>query len=241
MPIIGAVIGAVAGIGGALISGGAQKRAAQQAADAQTNAAQLSIAEQQRQYDQTRADNMPFLQAGTDALGQERGLLGLNGNDQQQTSIDALRASPLYQSLYRNGNEAALANASATGGLRGGNAQHSFYNLGEDTLTNVIQSQLANLGSLRTGGQNVGNFLGQAGAAKAGAVGDALTQQGAAQSGGILAKSAIGAQTTNNLFSSLGLFLNNPNVQSGLSGLFNKPKLGYDPSVFHTPGYGLGY
>lgn len=112
----------------------------------------------------------------------------------QQGAIDALKVSPLYQSLYRNGEEAILSNAAATGGLRGGNTQSSLYNLGADTLSNVIQNQLANLGGIANMGMGSAGQLGQFGAAAASNIGNSLTQQGQANSNAALLK---GAYTSN--------------------------------------------
>lgn len=201
--IIGAGIGAI----GSIFGGKGQKKAAQKAADAQVRAAQLGIDEQRRQFDTTRSDLMPWLTAGTQALDAETDLLGLDGTDKQAASIAALKDSPLFQSLFDTGEEAILANAAATGGLRGGNTNRSLADFGSDTLARVIQNQLANLGGLRGAGQTTGTSLGAMGGQSAAQISQLLGQQGAAQAGNYLSRAAIDAQNTNNLFSSLGLFL----------------------------------
>jgi hypothetical protein len=80
----------------------------------------------------------------------------------QQSAIDALKNGPLYQSLYHNGEQSILANAAATGGLRGGNTQRSLYNLGTDTLASVYQNQLDNLNRISVAGQNSAAGVGTA-------------------------------------------------------------------------------
>lgn len=60
-----------------IFSGSGNKKAAQQAAAAQVASAQLGVDETRRQFDTSRADNMPFLTAGTRALGAQMDLLGL--------------------------------------------------------------------------------------------------------------------------------------------------------------------
>lgn len=203
----GSVLKAVGGVVGGIIGGNSQKKAADKAAQAQIQAAQLGINENARQYDTTRNDLMPWLTAGTQALDAETDLLGLDGTDKQAASIAALKDSPLFQSLFNTGEEAILANQSATGGLRGGNTNRGLADFGADTLAKVIQNQLANLGGLRGAGQTTGTNLGALGADKAAATSQLLGQQGAAQAGSLLAKAAIDAKNQNNLFSSLGLFL----------------------------------
>lgn len=115
------------------------------------------------------------------------------GQVDQQGAIDALKGSPLYSSLYRNGEEAILSNAAATGGLRGGNTQHSLANFGADTLSTVIQNQLANLGGIANMGQGAAGSLGQFGANAANQIGANLTQQGQARAGSLLARGGITA------------------------------------------------
>lgn len=137
---------------GGIIGGNAQKKGSKKAAQLQYDAAMAGLAQDQKQFDTTRADYQPYQALGTAGVQNYGDLLGLNGSDPQAAQIAALRASPLYQSLYRNGENSVLANASATGGLRGGDTQHSLYNLGEDTLSQVILNQLAGYqGAVNTG------------------------------------------------------------------------------------------
>lgn len=124
---------------------------------------------------------------------------GVGGQAAQQQAIDGLKASPLYTSLYRNGENAILSNAAATGGLRGGNTQNSLANFGADTLSTVIQNQLANLGGIANMGMGSAGQLGQFGANMAGQVGNALTQQGQARAGAALTTGGINAGMANSL------------------------------------------
>ena len=270
MPLAAAV--AVAGIGGSLMASGAAKSAANTAAAAQTAASQAAIAQQDKQFTQTRADLQPWTNAGSSALSSQMDLLGLggraavqgssdwgsymarnpdlvlgyttgkdiNGNvvdhgqfatpeqyaqwhyenygknegralptiggnpamnaaEAQQASIDSLKGSPLYQSLFNNGRDTILANASATGGLRGGNTQGALANFGRDTLAGVIQNQLANLGGLSSAGQNSAAQTGQIGAQNSAGISQLLTQQGQAQGGAALAGGAANAAMINGI------------------------------------------
>lgn len=65
------LIPAAGSILGSIIS----NRSAHRAADAQTQASQAAIAEQQRQYNQTRQDQMPWLTAGQNALAGQQAVL----------------------------------------------------------------------------------------------------------------------------------------------------------------------
>ena len=61
--------------------------------------------------------------AGSQALQQQSALAGLQGPEAQRAAIANLEANPEFQAIARQGEEAILANAAATGGLRGGNTQ----------------------------------------------------------------------------------------------------------------------
>ena len=177
-----AAIAVVGSVAGGLIASGASHDASQ--AQQESNAA--AIAEQRRQYDQTRGDLMPWQQAGQHALGQQGDLLGLNGGAKQAAAIQQLKGSPLYESLFRNGQDTLLANASATGGLRGGNTQGALANFGRDTLSSVIENQLGQLGGVSQAGQNSAARVGAAGQNSADAISQLLANQGNAQASGIL-------------------------------------------------------
>lgn len=127
--------------------------------------------------------------------------------DAQASEIAALKGGPLYQQLYNTGVDTLLQTASATGGLRGGNTQHSLPNFAADTLNSVIAQQLANysgavgIGSGASGA--VGNF-----GANAVAQQNQLRNQGAgAQAQSALYRSGIAAQNWQNAGSGLDLGL----------------------------------
>jgi hypothetical protein len=154
------------------------------------------------------------------------GTPGVSANDAQAQAIAQLQQSPLYQSLYRNGQETLLNNAAATGGLRGGNTEHSLANFGSDTLAQVIQQQIANLGGISGTGQNSANNLGTLGQNNANARSQLLQAQGSSQAGGILGSAGI----WNNAFNSLGKQFGS----SGFSNLFPQGTFG-----LVTPSAGL--
>jgi hypothetical protein len=87
MPAIAiAGIGAATSIAGGAIGSSAANNAAQTAADGQIKAAQISADSQQKMYNTTRGDQLPYLTGGASALGRLDYLLGLPG---QQSSTKA--------------------------------------------------------------------------------------------------------------------------------------------------------
>lgn len=178
---------------GSIIGGGKAKKASKKATKAQVDAMNKAIDEQRRQYDTTRADFDPYRQAGYTGLGQLGDLVGINGGEKQGSAIEALRASPFYQSLYRNGEEALLQNASATGGIRGGDTERGLADFGADTLMQTIQQQLSSLGGLAGMGMGATESVANFGANKANAVSGLLKGIGDAKASGYLTRGGITA------------------------------------------------
>lgn len=180
----GASIGA--SLGGSIDSSNAQTSAGNAAADAQVAASQAGIAEQRRQFDAVQKLLAPYVQAGTGSLTAQQNLIGLGGAGAQQQAIDQLQAGPQFQSMLKAGTNSILQNASATGGLRGGNTQGALAAFAPSLLAQVIQQQFGNLGGLTTLGENAAAGVGNAGLQTGNAVSSLLQQGGAAQSGGYL-------------------------------------------------------
>jgi len=207
-PALGASLGGA--LGGAIDGKKNTKNvqtANNQAVGAINNGYQQGINAGNAQQAQTAANLAPWLLAGQSAIGQQGNLVGLNGAPQQQSAIDQLKASPLYQSLFNNGQNTILANASATGGLRGGDTQGSLYNLGTDTLAQLIQMQLGNLGGISQLGAQTGSDLGRFGASNTASIQSMLGGMGSANASGILAnQGAANANTNSNNSMVSGLF-----------------------------------
>jgi len=89
--------GSIISAGASLIGGAMGSSASNNAADAQTAASQAAIAEQRRQYNQTRSDNAPFLNTGTAANQRLAHLLGIG----PKTSNAAPTAAAIQQ-LYNS-------------------------------------------------------------------------------------------------------------------------------------------
>jgi hypothetical protein len=208
--VVAAGITAAGAIGGGLIA----SHGARSAANAQQDAAQAGIDEQRREYDQTRTDLLPWLNAGHTALGGMLDILGLNGGDKQQVAITGIQNSPEFASLNRVGTEAILQNASATGGLRGGNVQASLYNQRSDLLAQLIDQQFARLGGISGAGAGVGSNLGQLGQGSANAISQLLGNMGAARAGGALGS----AQGLGMALNGVTNFFGSPGVISGIFG-----------------------
>lgn len=209
----------------AVIGAGASYVASSNAADASTEAAQIqadaqgkateaqtaaqdqAITEQRRQFDNIQSLLQPYISAGSTNLTQPyinagpgalqgmQSLAGLRGAGEQQASIDQIKQSAQYQELARQGEQGILQNASATGGLRGGNVQAALAQFRPSLLNQLIESQYGKLAGLTSlGSTSAENLLrlGQASAAGTAAagqqsaanIGNLYSAQGAAQAAG---------------------------------------------------------
>ncbi len=191
------VAGAV--VAGSVYSAKKSGKAAEKAAEAQSEASEAGIAEQRRQFDKLTELLSPYTKAGPGALAAQQNILGLGGAEAQRSAISGIEQSPYFQATARQGESAILQNASATGGLRGGNTQGALAQFRPQLLNQLVQQQYQNLGGITSLGQNAAAQQGNAGMQSAANIGNLLQQGGAAQAGGYLGK----AQATNQLVSNL--------------------------------------
>jgi hypothetical protein len=199
----GAAIGA--GIGSSISGSQQQAKAAGQAAQTQSAAAQAGISEQQRQFDKLTELMSPYVTAGAGALGQQQAILGLQGAEAQKAAYAGVQQSPEFLAMQQQGENALLQQASATGGLRGGNIQGALAQFRPGLLNQLVQQRYTNLGGLTSLGQ--ASAAGQAGAGmqSAGAIGNLLAQQGAALAGGQIAKGGQLQQTLGSVAGMAGI------------------------------------
>lgn len=219
---------AAAVIGGSVVSGVVQSNAASQASGAQIQAADKSVAEQRRQFNEIQKLLAPYVGAGTSALGQlapymgvgpealeqQRALSGLAGPEAQAKAVRAIEQGGEYQSLVRQGENAILQSAAATGGLRGGNVQAALAQFRPQILSGLIEQQYARLGGLTalgqqttqnvmTTGANAAAGQATAGMQTAANIGNLYGQIGASQAGAALAR----GQAFGNILGDVGMLL----------------------------------
>jgi hypothetical protein len=189
-----------------LVGSSMQADAAHDAAGAQSASAQAGIAEQRRQFDLIQKILSPYVGAGTGALSAQQNLLGLNGAGAQRAAVAGIQGGPQFQAMLKQGETSILQNASATGGLRGGNVQSALGQFSPMLLSQLIQQQLGNYGGLVSIGQNAAAGVGNAGMQTGQGIAGLLQQQGAAVAGGILGQGAAGVGALNSIGSGLGAY-----------------------------------
>lgn len=201
------------GLSQAYLSSRSAKDAANSAANAEERAAQMTIDEQRRQFDLTRADQQPWLQAGQGALNQLMQLYGLGGGQQAQgggsgpidpttglprggaslavggngqPDYSGFMNSPDYLFALQQGEQATQRAGSAMGNLRSGNTLAALTQYGQGLASQQLGNYTNRLSQLAGVGQQTAQNLGGLGANMAGNIGNAFTNAGNARASGIL-------------------------------------------------------
>lgn len=204
---IGSLIGGP--IGGVL---GLQKNRADRAVDAQVNASNQANATLWKMYDQTRQDQMPWMQAGQGGLNALMGLYGLNkGSDgswsmgsNPEAGMAALRMDPGYQFRLQEGQRAIENGAAARGGLLSGNALRAVTRYGQDYGSNEFGNLANRYSSLAGVGQSAAGNIGNLGANTASNVGNNLLGAGQARASGYMNQYNMAGNLMNQGFKLLG-------------------------------------
>ena len=193
MPVAAAVVAGGVGLYSASKASKAQSKASNSAAAAQSEGDRLAIEEQKRQFDAIQKLLEPYNQAGTQGLSAQQDLLGINGADKQSAAYNSIANSPAMAAYAQQGENALLQNASATGGLRGGNTQGALAQYRPQLLNQMINQQYANLGGMASIGQNAAAQTGNAGMQTGMNVSNLLQNTGSANAAAAMAQGKAGA------------------------------------------------
>ncbi len=191
-PVTALVVG-----GSQLVGSVMQAGAAEDAANIQAGAAGEGISEQRRQFDSLQALLKPYTEAGLPALEQQQAFLGLQGPEAERAAIERISGGERFQELTRQGEEAILSRASATGGLRGGNVQQALAQFRPQVLNQLIEEQYGRLGGMTQLGQRSAAGVGAAGMETGTNIANLLSQQGSALAGGELGQAKAYGQVLN--------------------------------------------
>jgi len=191
-PITALVVG-----GTSLASSAVGSKAAKSAGQLQYDASMAGVAETKAAREEMRALLQPYVAAGGPALEAQMAALGLAGPEAQQAYVTQQEQNPLFQSLARQQEEAILQNASATGGLRGGNVQGALAQFRPALLNQFLEQQYGRLGGMTSLGQQSAAGVGTAGMQSAGSIADLLAQGGAARAGAKLGSANAWQQSLN--------------------------------------------
>lgn len=218
-------------IGGAALLGGVlSSNAAGDAADTQAASADQATALQREQYNQTRTDNAPALEARNRSLARMQELLGISGSGGGQKPLTGaeVMADPGYQFGLQQGQQGIDRQATARGMRNSGAALMAAGRYGNDYATtkygdawNRQQGERTNqfnqLASVAGAGQVGANQVGQAGQNFATAAGNNMMSTANAQGAAGIASANAWTGGVNQL---AGWYTNNQN-RNALAGPSN--------------------
>lgn len=247
--------GAVLSVGANLLGANIGAKASNDAADTQAAAAREAVAEQRRQYDLTRSDNQPFMEAGVGASKRLRQLLGTGTDDgtggygdlTRKFSTSDLNADPVYQSGLQFGldqgtgaiNARALQTGSYDSGATlkaltryandyGSTKANDSYNRFNTDNTNTFNR----LSGVSGGGQTATNTVSSAGANAANNISNLETQAGNARSAGIVGGANAWGGALNSVGGAFNNYEQNKLLKQYLNG-GNADFSGVEPAAFN--------
>ena len=227
MPSVTLPVALAASAGAGLVGSAISGNAAQTAAKDQTQAEQSAQQIMQQQYQQTRADLLPYNTAGQGAVSAIQQTPAFNFNDTQAQ----LEATPGYQFNLSQGLKATQNSAAARGLGVSGAAQKGAASYASGLADTTYQNQFSNaLNTYQTNLAKQQNLagLGESAAAQTGAfgtqtaanIGQTAVGVGNAQAAGAVGTAnaaASGLSGVGNAFLT-SAFLNNPSNNAGIFG-----------------------
>ena len=166
---------------------------ADKGADAQVDAANNSTQVQWDMYNQTRTDNMPWLNSGKGGLNALMALQGFQQDGQGQWAQSAnpsslaqmqMQMDPGYRFRLAQGMDTVQNSAAARGGLLSGNTLKALSDYGQNSASNEYMNAFNRLAGISGTGQAQANTLGTLGANTATNVGNNMLNAGQARASG---------------------------------------------------------
>ena len=189
-------------------------RGSKKAAAAQVQSAGMATDVQKEMFDQTRADQMPWLKAGEGGLNAYAQMIGLKRGDDGSFTYDPsgagsamMEMDPGYQFRMKEGQRALDNSAAARGGALSGNAIRAATRYGQDYGSNEYANILSRFGGLAGIGQDQANTIGSARTSLANNVGNNIMDAGRARASGYAALPNAYGGMKDELFKGVGMIL----------------------------------
>ncbi|MES2781720.1 MAG: hypothetical protein V4657_02895 [Pseudomonadota bacterium] len=129
---------------------------------------------------------------------------GMSAADAQRNAISGLANGEGFKALVQQGEYGLMANAAATGGLRGGDTQGALAQFRPAMLQGLIDRQLASLGGIAANGQSAATNTGQAAQNAGQQVNQSRGDIGSAQAGAALAGGRAWSNAGSGILQTLG-------------------------------------
>lgn len=147
------MLGALIGAGASIIGGLFGKSSADKAASAQARAANNSLKLQREMWETSRADMMPWLDAGKTALGTYMGQLDGTGDP------NAFKATPGYEFRVKQGETGVMNNLAALGMKNSGKALKALETFRQGIASQEYGTWMDRLAGVSGTGQQTGNSM----------------------------------------------------------------------------------
>ena len=180
------------------------RAAEEEAAGVQETQADRALAEYRRQFDTSQENMEPWLEAGTNALGQQQNFLGLSGVEAQQKAYDDYQMSPGQEFLRKRGEKAVVRQHAAIGGLGGGRVRSALNQQGIGFAAQDFGNHYSRLAGMSNTGQATGQQMGQLGQNYAGNAAQQYGLIGNARASGIYGAQQAKAQGNQQFRDTLG-------------------------------------
>lgn len=172
------MLGALIGAGASLLGGLFGSSSAEKAAQAQADAANRATALQKRMYEQTRADQMPWLEAGKTALSTYMGQLDGTGD------ANAFKATPGYEWRVSQGEKGVMNNLAAMGAKNSGKALKSLERFRQGIASEEYDKWFGRVGAAAGQGQQASNSMAASSANAANSMSNTIQGAGEARASG---------------------------------------------------------
>ncbi len=197
--MIGALIGAGASLLGGLFGASSAKKAARAQADAANRATDL----QRHMYETSRADSMPWLDAGKTALARMQSELGLGGGTGPS---EAFKATQGYDFRVKEGQKSILNSLSAMGMKNSGRALKALEGFSQGIASEEYGNWFNRIAGLAGAGQNQANTNAQVSANAANSMGQTMQNAGEARASGYVGSSNAWSQGIEGAANAFGRF-----------------------------------
>lgn len=154
--IAGIAVGAagVASAGLSYAASSEQEAAAMAGMDAQERSQYRAMEEQKRAAAKFNELMKPFIAPGDKAFKIQQDLAGMGSANGLKYQIQNVLNGPEYQQMIKVGNNNILQNASATGGLRGGNTEQALMTLSPTILNQLMNQRYQRVSDIANVGYN---------------------------------------------------------------------------------------
>lgn len=214
--VVPLILAGLIGAGATLISGFLGSQASQQAASSEAASAKAALDLQARTLEQSRADQLPWMQAGRVALEQYMGEIGVSSTGAGGAPFQSqFKETPGYQYSVEQGEKGVVNNLNALGMRNSGAALQALTKLRQGLASTEYNSYLNRLAQASGMGQAQANETAALSANSAAGQARSLQDIGAARASGYVGSAnawtnALG-NFSNNMGSALGRYDNSWN------------------------------